>query len=300
MMTSLPLLVVSGMLVAAGIATFLWWLSPAEPDLADALNRLSPRPAATGPTASQQVAGDAGERAGLWAIRRLPLTWVRVPGEDLAVLRKSVASFYGDKLAFAGLAALAVPLLAWLFSWTVQLPITIPVVLTLAGLAGGWFLPDLNVRQDAAKARVEFSRALGAYTDLVALERHGGGSGTRQAMEFAAEVGDSWPFRRISEELARSRFSGQQPWDALHRLASELAVPDLDELADIMRLCGEEGAPVYDTLRARSEAGRNALLTTDLGEANETGERMFIPASLTAVVFLAILIVPALFRLLAH
>jgi Flp pilus assembly protein TadB len=213
------------------------------------------------------------------------------------VLRKTVASFYGDKLAFAGLAALAVPLLSWLISLTIPLTVTIPVIATIGGVLGGWFLPDLNVRQDAAKARAEFSRALGAYTDLVALERHGGGSGTRQAMELAANVGDSWPFRRIGEELARSRFSGQQPWDALHQLADQLAITDLDDLADIMRLCGEEGAPVYDTLRARSAASRNALLTNDLAEANEVGERMFIPASITAVIFLAILIVPAIARL---
>ena len=83
----------------------------------------------------------------------------------------------------------------------------------------------------------------------------------------------------------------------LRNLADELAIPDLNDLADIMRLCGEEGAQVYDTLRARSEAERNAILTADLGQANEVGERMFIPASLTAVVFLAILIIPAIARL---
>lgn len=297
-MTSLQLFVLAGMLVAAGVGTFVWWLSPARIDLADALNRISPRPAAS-PTTTVVAAVDAGERAGLWAVRRLPVGWVRVPSADLAVLRKSVASFYGDKLAFAALAAAVVPVLSWLISWTVPLPVTIPVAVTLAGVVAGWFVPDLNVRQDAAAARVEFRRALGSYTDLVALERHSGGSGSRQAMELAADVGDSWPFRRIGEELARSRFSGQQPWDALRDLAAQLAVRDLDELADIMRLCGEEGAPVYETLRARSDAGRNALLTDDLGAANEIGERMFIPASVTAVVFLAILLVPALFRLIA-
>ena len=295
-MTSLQLLILSGMLVMAGVGTFIWWASPAEPDLADAFDRLSPRRTPTAP-AAVIVPASGSERAGLWAMRRLPASWVRLPARDLAVLRKSVASFYSDKLAFAGLAALMVPLLSWLVSWAVAIPITIPVAVTLLAMVAGWFVPDLNVRQDAAQARVEFRRALGAYTDLVALERHGGGSGSRQAMELAAEVGDSWPFRRISEELARSRFSGQQPWDALRNLADELAIPGLNDLADIMRLCGEEGAQVYDTLRARSEAQRNAILTADLGQANEVGERMFIPASLTAVVFLAILIIPAIARL---
>jgi hypothetical protein len=41
--TSLQLMVLAGMLVMAGVAAFAWWASPAEPDLADALDRLSPR-----------------------------------------------------------------------------------------------------------------------------------------------------------------------------------------------------------------------------------------------------------------
>ena len=296
-MTSLQLWMLAGMLVTGGFAVAIWWASPAQPDLADALDRLSPhKPSAT--TGAVALTADPGERVGLWAVRHLPISWVHTPATDLAVLRKSIASLYGDKVAFTAVAAVAVPLLAWLFSWTFQMPITIPVVATLAGMAAGWFLPDLNIKQDAAKARAEFSRALGSYTDLVALERHGGASGSRQAMELAADVGDSWPFRRISEELARSRFSGQQPWDALHSLADELGVSDLDDLADIMRLCGEEGAPVYDTLRARAVASRNAQLTTDQAAANEVGERMFIPGSLAAVIFLSILLVPALLRII--
>ena len=297
-MTSLQLWMLAGMLVTGGLAVAIWWASPAQPDLADALDRLSPhKPAAA--TRAVALTSDPGERVGLWAVRRLPsFSWVRTPATDLAVLRKSIASLYGDKVAFTAVAAVAVPLLAWLFSWTFQMPITIPVAATLAGMAAGWFLPDLNIKQDAAKARAEFNRALGSYTDLVALERHGGASGSRQAMELAADVGDSWPFRRISEELARSRFSGQQPWDALHSLADELGVSDLDDLADIMRLCGEEGAPVYDTLRARAGASRNAQLANDQAAANEVGERMFIPGSLAAVIFLSILLVPALLRII--
>lgn len=297
-MTIQVLSVLAGMLVMAGVATFWWWMSPAEPDLVTVLDRLAPRrtpPASPGATSGAST----GERVGRWAIHRLPLTWIQVPTKDLAVLRKTAASFYGDKLTFAAVALVAVPLLAWLFSLSFPMTPAIPAAATLAAAVVAWFVPDLDVRRDAAKARTEIARALTAYTDLVALERRGGGSGSRQAMELAAEIGDSWPFRRISETLARSRFSGQQPWDALHDLASELAVPDLDDLADIMRLCGEEGAQVYDTLRAKAEASRNALLAADQADANATGERMFIPASLPAVVTVTILLVPAILRLIA-
>ena len=296
-MTILMGSVLAGMLVMAGVATFWWWASPAQPDLVTALDRLTPhRAPPTTPVAPSGVG--TGERVGRWAIHRLPVAWIRVPTKDLAVLRKSPASFYGDKLTFAVVAVVAMPLLAWLFTLSIPMLPMVTVGATLAAAVLAWFIPDLDVRRDAAKARTEVARALAAYTDLVALERRGGGSGSRQAMEVAAEIGDSWPFRRISEALARSRFSGQQPWDALHDLANQLAVPDLDDLADIMRLCGEEGAQVYDSLRAKAQASRNALLAADQAEANAAGERMFIPASLPAIVFVAILLVPPLMRLL--
>lgn len=294
-MTTLQLLMLTGMLLAGGVVTAIWAALPAEPDLSSALDRLSPHRLASIPPDTAAVA--AADRLGLWAIRRIPHSWVRVPTQDLAILRKPLASFYADKLAFTALAAVAGPLLSWLFSMSFPFPLMVPAALTLAAMVVGWFLPDLNVRQDAVKARAEFSRVLGAYTDLVALERYGG-SGSRQAMEQAAEIGDNWVFRRISEELARSRLSAQHPWDALHHLAGELGVPGLHELADIMRLSGEAGAPVYENLRAHATASRNALLSADQTAANEVGERMFIASSLTAVVFLAILIAPAIFRLL--
>jgi len=160
-----------------------------------------------------------------------------------------------------------------------------------------FFLPDYNVRDDAKKARAEFARALGAYLDLVALERNSG-AGPRQAMEAAADVGDSWVFRRLGEELARTRWSGLTPWEALHELAAELGLPELDDLADIMRLSGEEGAAIYTSLRARSAALRTAMLNTEKAKANEVGERMSIPMSLLGVIFLAILIAPALLRVM--
>ena len=160
-----------------------------------------------------------------------------------------------------------------------------------------FLLPDYNARDDAKKARAEFARALGAYFDLVALERHNG-SGPRQAMEAAAAVGDSWVFARLCEELARTRWSGLTPWESLRALGDELGLSELADLADIMRLSGEEGAQVYASLRARSAAMRTAMLTAEKAKANEVAERMSIPMSLLGVIFLAILVTPALLRVM--
>jgi hypothetical protein len=65
-----------------------------------------------------------------------------------------------------------------------------------------------------------------------------------------------------------------------------------------MRLSGQEGAQVYGNLRARSAGMRSAMLNAELAKANEIGERMSIPMSILGVIFLAMLIGPALLRLL--
>lgn len=299
MTTGLQLALVAGALVGLGIALLIWRLVPADPELGDALQRLSPEHAKRRSSEVSLSASDTRERLGVWGMKTLPAgAWGAIPVKELAILRIPVTRYYGEKIMFA-LAGLAIPpVLATLFTLLgIRLPLFIPVVATFGLASVMFFLPNYNVRDDAKKARAEFSRALGAYIDFVALERNSG-AGPRQAMEVAAGVGDSWVFRRLGEELARTRWSGLTPWDALHGLALELGLPELDDLADIMRLSGEEGAQIYRSLRARSSGMRSAMLSTEKAKANEVGEKMSIPMSLLGVIFLAILVAPALLRVI--
>ncbi|MFD1826773.1 MULTISPECIES: type II secretion system F family protein [Mumia] len=295
MTTGLQLALLGGALLGLGVVLVVARLLPAEPDLAESLGRLSP----TRTRASSAVTTAMGkERIGVWAIRVLPPgVWVRTPTRELALLRIPLARFYGDKITMALTGLVLPPLLAVFFAQIgIGLPFAIPAIASVGLAVVMFFLPNYNAVDDARKARLEFARALGAYIDLVALERNNG-SGVRQAMEAAAEVGDSWVFTRISEELTRSRWSGQPPWDALHTLADELGLPELDDFADIMRLSGEEGASVYASLRARSAAMRTAMLNDEVAEANAVGERMTIPGSLLGVIFMALLVAPSLLRM---
>jgi Flp pilus assembly protein TadB len=298
MTTGLQLMVLAGGLLGLGVALLVIRLVPAQPDLADALERLTPsRPA---PSANTQAVGGR-EKLGLWAMRALPPgLWVRTPRRELALLRIPLARFYGEKLTFAGLGLVIAPLLGWFFDLLgLGFPVAVPAIGSLALAAVMFFLPNYNAVDDARRARLEFTRALGAYIDLVALERNNG-AGVRQSMEAAARIGDSWVFTRLGEELTRSRWSGVPPWDALHALADELGLPELDDFADIMRLSGEEGASVYANLRARSAAMRTAMLNDEITEANAVGERMTIPGSLLGVIFMALLVAPSLLRMLSN
>lgn len=298
MTTGIQLALLGGMLIGAGVAMALWRLVPAQPDLADVINRYSASANRRSTDLVTAHQSDTTDRLGVWAIKRLPTSWWgKTPTRELALLGIPVYRHYGKKVTFALIGLLIVPMLTVLLTalaWSV--PIVVPTIGSVVMAVVLFWIPDADVRADAARAREEFSRAMGAYIDLVALERMAG-SGARQSMELASEVGDSWVFKRLGEELARSRWSGLAPWDALHGLADEMGLPDLDDLADIMRL-SQEGAQVYASLRARSAGIRAAMLSSELAKANATGERMNMPMSLLGVVFMAIMIAPALLRVM--
>ncbi|WP_338752162.1 type II secretion system F family protein [Janibacter alittae] len=296
-MTGMQLAAGGGALIMLGVVLLVWRLSPAEPALGEALERLSPRRQRGSVDVSD--GSSVRDRAGLWAMKRLPDgIWGKVPTRELALLRVSHSRFYGEKLLYALMGMLVPPLFTLFFNaMNLGIPLFIPVLGSVVGAGAGFFLPDYNVRDEAKAARIEFSRALGAYIDFVALERNAG-AGPRQAMEVAAQIGDSWVFGRLAEELARTRWSGVTPWAALHSLAEELALPELDDLADIMRLSGEEGAQVYTNLRARSASMRTSMLNAEKGKAAEMSERLYVPMSMLGVVFLALLIAPSLLRVM--
>ena len=288
-----------------GVTLIVRELLPSDPQLASALDRLAPtRPGPDVPAAPEPVAGGGGtgaleHRVGIWAQRYLAdAPFVRIPTTELLLLRIPVARHLGQKVLMA-LLGLLFPALFLVLTAAAgyPLPLALPAAFALVLAAGLFVLPDLDVSRKAAAAREEFARATSAYLDLTALER-AAGAGATQALEQAATVGDSWVFVRLREQLVRARLSGLPPWDGLHDLATELGLPELSDLADIMRLSGEEGAAVADTLRARSRGLRAALLTKEQTRANEESERMVVPVALLGLIFLVILGAPAMVRIL--
>ena len=299
MTTGVQLALLGGSLISLGLVLLLYRVLPADPDVVDVVYRYSPEGFRRTRT-THTLAASTGtfERLGLWAIRRFPSRWWGpTPRRELAILRIPIHRHYGKKVLYGLVGLVCAPVLSYLLAALgFPIPILVPVLGSVALAVGLFLTPDIDVRSDARHARAEFARALGAYTDLVALERLVG-SAPRQAMELAASVGDSWVFRRLAEELNRSRWAGQAPWDALHILADDLGVPDLDDLANVMRLA-EDGSELYTNLRARSSALRAAMLSEELARANAAGERLSMPMSLLGVVFMAILVLPPLLRVM--
>ncbi|MCL2471082.1 MAG: hypothetical protein FWF25_04990 [Propionibacteriaceae bacterium] len=292
-MNALQIVILAGAVVGAGIWLVVLRLVPAHPDLAQALSMLSPM---TGPPVQTKARGWA--MVGQWGLDKIPDKLRPVPVKDLALLGMTPAAYLARKIAYA-LVGLLFPgvVSTCLVLVGVEIPLVIPAVLMVLAALVGFVLPDLDVRTKAARARVEFSRTLACYVDLVALERSCG-SGSKQALDTAAALGDSWVFSRVRECLDRSMWAGVTGWDGLRELGIDLDLADLCDVADIMRLSGSEGAGVYRILRAKARSMREGILLNDMTRANETNEKMSLPVSVLGIVFLAILIMPALLSMM--
>ena len=295
-----------GATAGLGVVLIARELLPSQPQLAAALERLQP-PKFT-PTTAAAVEAEGAQAAGTSALetrvgQRLlrPLQdapLVHLPERELNLLGRPITQHLGQKVLM-GLLGLVFPTVFTVV--TAAVGVTLPIVVpALGGLVLGavlFVVPDLEVHRKAAGAREEFARAVSAYIDLTALERTAG-VGPHQALEQAATIGDSWVFVRLREELTRAELAGVTPWEALHGLDEELGLPELSDVADIMRICGENDTAVADTLRARSRGLRVALLSKEQTRANEQSERMVMPVAMLGLIFFALLGAPAIIRIL--
>lgn len=285
----------AGALTGLGVTAIVAWLRPAAPDLRTALIHLNrepqpgPDPVAANPLRRgwQQLTVDVAERAGLARHRA-----------DLALLGQTPQQLAAQMVGYAVLGLSLPPLLIALLRLAgLRLPFLLP---TLAGLGLGvalFLLPPLDMHRKAAQSRAQMRATVCAYLELVALER-AADAGPVEALDRAAEIGAGGGFAHLRAALMRARVERRAPWRQLADLGDQLAVPELRDVADIMRLSGESGASVIPSLRARAASLREAILQSEVAAANSASERMAIPVALLGIAFMVLLGYPALARIL--
>ncbi|BFV56020.1 hypothetical protein KCMC57_up11240 [Kitasatospora sp. CMC57] len=284
--------VLAGALLLGGLAALAAELRPAPPDLGQALDRLHRTPADHAELTDPGVSWV--DRIGQSSLR---LPGARIPRQQLSMIGRTPARFMAHKLLFA-LIGLMTPGYLVLISVLVdfQLPWVVPLLAGPALALLGWLLPDGIVSGEAKEARTEYLHGIAAYLELVALER-AADCGPAEALRRAAAVGRSTVFRRIRDALERAATDRLPPWDGLDALATELGLTPLQDVADIMRLSGSDGAAVYDTLRARAKSLRDELLAEDLARANTDSERMVAPGAALTLLMTVLIVFPALYQM---
>ena len=282
-------LVFAGLLTGLGCWLVVSELVPAGPRLQAAIDRLESGAEGREDRATLRV------RLGHSLAAAAP--WVPVPATDLRLLGQDPAKWLAAKVSYGVLGLALVPgLSALLVLAGRSLPWTVPVAATLAIGTALFFLPDLVTRLVAKQRRADFRHALTSYLDLVALER-GAGAAPTEALEAAAEIGGGWAFERIGAALDEARKASRPPWDGLARLASEIGVTELCDLAEIAGVAGQEGAQILATLNARAESMRAQALAAMKAQAGARSTTMVLPIALLAGGFLVLLIFPDFYRL---
>jgi len=282
-------LAAAGLLAGLGCWLIISELIPTGPSLRAALDRLD----SAGGRADDHVPFRVRLGRHLTAIA----PWLPVPAADLRLLGKDSARWLVTKVGLGAIGLAVVPALAALAGLGGHpVPLAIPVggMLLLGALM--FFLPDTVIHMSAKQRRADFRNALASYLDLVALER-GAGAGPTEALEAAAEVGHGWAFVRIRAALDEARKASQPPWEGLARLANEIGVVEISDLAEIAEVAGQEGSRILQTLNARSESMRIQTLAATRAQAGARSTTMVLPISLLAGGFLVLLIFPDVYRL---
>ena len=217
---------------------------------------------------------------------------------DLRVLGRSPAQHSFMKLATALAVSVALIVLA-LGARTLGLapPVWTALLVVGLGVLGGYVGADGALRKRAVARRDEFLRALSAYMDLVKI-LVAGGSHSDGALYQAAAVGSGWAFDELKAAMDWSRVNGQPPSAGFQRLAAEIGVVDVEELAATIRLTAEQGASPSEALTCKAEMLSALELANTRMKADATTERMSIPTVVVAMAFVMFVGYPALSSLL--
>jgi tight adherence protein C len=284
----------AGALAGAGLFLFLIALVPRRASLARQMATFD------GPHRPPPGSG-AGQRGGRVS-RRLGRVLAAFCAEqgwefpslraNLSIIGRPFENFLATKVLLGLFGLLLGPLLLVLFGLAgVRIPVVIPVWLGLAVGGVFFFLPDLEVKQQADARRRDFRHAIGAFLDLVAMNLSGG-RGVPEALMAASEIGSGWALWRLRDALANARITGQTPWQALGALGDEVRVDELRDLAAALGLVADDGAKVRESLTARAASLRRRELADLEGQAGEKSQSMLVAQMLLCAGFLIFLTYP--------
>ncbi len=178
-----------------------------------------------------------------------------------------------------------------------------------AGLIGlGWFAPvgpavagailgplvvHSTTVERAAAIRTDLRYQVSAYLDVVTMLL-AGNTGYEGALEQASRAGDGRLFAELRRRMRESGARGASLTDALDRTGRELGLVELEQIAATAALSAAEGAPVARTLAAKCATLRAALATEQESEARLRTSRLTSPIVGMALIFMALVIYPAL------
>ncbi len=164
------------------------------------------------------------------------------------------------------------------------------------GLAGAVLVP--LVAHSAAvsladERRVDMRHQLSAFLDMVTMLL-AGNSGHEGALEQAARAGDGQLFVELRRRMREVAATGHSLVGALHVVALDYDIVELEQVAAATELSAAEGAPVARTLSAKCATLRSTIAADHEANARVRADKVTPPLVGMALLFMAVIIYPAL------
>ena len=141
--------------------------------------------------------------------------------------------------------------------------------------------------------RVDLRHQLSAYLDMMTMLL-AGNTGHEGALRQAAEAGDGLLFRELRRRMREVSTTGRSLVEALSIVAADFDLAELEQVASAATLSAAEGSPVAKTLAAKCSTLRSTLAADDEARARVRNDKVTPPLVGMAVLFMALLIYPAL------
>ncbi len=288
------LVVLVGMLATLGLwLIFPGWRQP-RPSLAASVRRINRSPAPidqlrAGDTSDLVVRlGELGARSSFVRRRVGSLSSLRIIGRPFAV---HVGYLIVGAMAGLVLPSLILTLLS--LAGVLSISVFIPAGLSLLATLLVPTIIHSGVVAEADEIRIDLRHQLSAYLDMMTMLL-AGNTGHEGALQQAAEAGDGLLFRQLRKRMREVSTTGQSLVHALSLVAEDFEMPELEQVAAAAALSAAEGAPVAKTLAAKCSTLRSTLAADDEGKARVRNDKVTPPLVGMALLFLALLIYPAL------
>lgn len=152
------------------------------------------------------------------------------------------------------MAAIVLPVSALVYSWTLGLSLNLTLILTIAGLAVGFFAPDLYLYQKAHDRSEAIKRTLADAVDLLTISVEAG-LGFDAALQQVARNTDG-PLAEEFSRVLREMQLGKGRSESLKALTERTNVDDLKAFVGAMVQADAFGISIGQVLRVQSSEMR--------------------------------------------
>ncbi|WP_040494420.1 type II secretion system F family protein [Ilumatobacter nonamiensis] len=282
--------VVSVLFAVAGWLVVTGWRQP-RPALTTAVQRLR-RPPVVAKTGDGH---DLATRIGALA-ERSPLVRRRLGSTATLRIIGRPATTHAGYLVVAAIVGLIAPSLVLGILHTlgvVDISVFVPLLLSLACAVLAPVFVHSAATAEADERRIDLRHQLSAYLDMVTMLL-AGNTGHEGALRQAAEAGDGLLFRQLRRRMREVATTGRSLVEALSIVADDFDLNELQQVASAAALSAAEGSPVAKTLAAKCSTLRSTLAADDEARARVRNDKVTPPLVGMAVLFMALLIYPAL------